>query len=92
MSKFSKWVHPKTGEVRVYVSNLPRAGFAKIYLKEGTARADGKHDWDFVVLADRGVLNCSRNDISNSIDFALKELDGGEGYINTFERVLELAK
>ncbi len=34
MTAFSKWTHPATGQVRVYVNNLPMQGHAKIWIEQ----------------------------------------------------------
>jgi len=33
MTTFAKWTHPTTGQVRVYVNNLPMQGHAKIWIE-----------------------------------------------------------
>lgn len=49
MITFNKWTHPATGEVRVYVNQLPGAASAKIYLMPGAVRVDGLNSIDFVL-------------------------------------------
>ena len=51
MAKFSKWVHPKTGAVRVYINNLPCQGGAKVWVEQTTPDSFGT-DWAIKVFAD----------------------------------------
>ncbi len=82
------WNHPATGVSRVYFNDVPRQHGVKIF-----AVATETGDWD-LAFSDR-PYNVSKDEISGYIDTFLRELNeskGGEGYVSSFDRIIELLK
>ena len=87
MTTFSKWTHPATGAVRVYVNNLPGARGAKFWLEEQAADAFG---CTFNLCAN--ASNLTRGEVGNLQNDAEQALYAAAGArIKTFGEVLALA-
>ena len=82
------WNHPTNGATRVYFNDVPRQHGIKIFAVENDLG-----DWD-LIFSDR-PYNVSKDELSGYIDSFLRELNeskGGEGYVSSFDRILELLK
>lgn len=87
MTTFSTWTHPSTGQVRVYVSNLPGQRGCKIWAEECALDAFKS---DFVLRSSASNLN--RSEQANLIDDAERALNqAAQARVNTFAAVLTLA-
>jgi len=87
MTTFSTWTHPATGQVRVYISNLPGQRGAKIWAEQCAVDAFKS---DFVLRSSASNLN--RSEQANLIDDAERALNvAAQKRVNLFADVLDLA-
>lgn len=75
MASFSKWTHPATGAVRVYVSGLGGQRGAKIWIEEQAADAFGS-----TVAIRARADNLTRGEIGNLQNDAERALTERLGY------------
>lgn len=88
MTTFSTWEHPTTGQVRVYISNLPGQRGCKIWAE---ACAIDAFKSDFILRSSASNLN--RSEQANLVDDAERAMNvAAQKRVNLFADVLALAK
>lgn len=74
MATFAAWTHPKTGEVRIYVNNLPGQRSAKVWIAKQEADSFGD-EWTVCVNSaahSRGEAGNLENEAEQALKQALQ--------------------
>lgn len=86
MATFKSWTHPTTGEVRIYITNLPGQRSAKVFVIAQSADSFG-FEYDIRTQIPEGVY-ASRADLVNEAERAIFE--ACKARVKTFTDVLSL--
>lgn len=69
---FKSWIHPATGEVRVYLSNIYQQAGSKVWVSKQAADSFGS-DWNVTCRADWAMdTRAVRDEATNQIEAMLK--------------------
>ena len=88
MIKMSLWHHPKTGQARVYINNLPGQRSARVWVEQQPADSFGD-ELNVRVMSDAHTGGESRN-LKNEVEAALTELAGRR--VRTWADLIDLVK
>jgi hypothetical protein len=84
MTTFSKWTHPTTGQVRVYIGGF---GSSKVWAE---ACATDSFGFDYTIRAQND--NRNRSDLANIVNDAERAIfTAAQARVKTFSAVLALA-